>query len=59
MHSESACHHDRLTQVPVFTLANKQDLPGSLSVVELAMLFHPVQDAAEIARVLPVSAITE
>lgn len=56
---DSACNHDGLNTVPVFTFANKQDLPGALTVTDLAMHFHPVQDAAEIARVFPISAITE
>ena len=55
---DAACDHDGLAQVPVITFANKQDLPGSLTVSELAENFHPVTDAVEISRVFAVSAIT-
>jgi ADP-ribosylation factor related protein 1 len=54
---DSVINNDRLSRVPVITLANKQDLPGALSPGDLAMNFYPVQDAAERARVFAVSAI--
>jgi ADP-ribosylation factor related protein 1 len=54
---DSVRDNDILSRVPLLTIANKQDLPGALTPGDLAMNFYPVQDAAERARVFPVSAL--
>ena len=47
-----------LSNVPILTIANKQDLPGALSPPDLAKIFYPAQDVADRTRVFAVSAIS-
>eukprot|EP01039_Chlorochromonas_danica_P008889 gene8889-9808_t len=55
---EAICDHDSNTNTPIFIVANKQDLGGALLPADLAMNFYAIQDAADRARVFPVSAVT-
>ena len=55
---DSVCDHGGLRNVPVITIANKQDLPGALTPGDLAMNFYVVQDAADRTRVFAVNAIS-
>ncbi len=55
---DATCDHDSLAHVPIILLANKQDLPGALTIEDLSINFYPIQDAANRARVFPISAIS-
>lgn len=54
---DSVCDNDWLSDVPVITIANKQDLPGALTPGDLAINFYSVNDAADRTRVFAVNAI--
>jgi ADP-ribosylation factor related protein 1 len=54
---DAVCRHEGLTHVPVVIFANKQDLPSSLSLSDVAMTF---ENAAAVGptKIFPVSSIT-
>lgn len=54
---DSVCDNDWLSDVPVITIANKQDLAGALTPGDLAINFYAINDAAERKRVFAVNAI--
>ena len=57
---DAACDNESLSQVPIVTFANKQDLSGAQSSGDLAASFYPPTDnkALDGARVFGVSALT-
>lgn len=54
---DSVCDNDWLSDVPVITIANKQDLPGALTPGDLAINFYSICDAADRTRVFAVNAM--
>lgn len=54
---DAACDHDSLARVPIYTFANKRDLPGAQSASDLAVNFYS-QSKTEGSRIYAVSALT-
>lgn len=60
---DAVCDSDELSSVPIFTFANKQDLPGALSPGDLAVSFYQTDTESngtvtERPRVLGTSGVT-
>ena len=54
---DSVCDNDYLSNIPIITFANKQDLPNAVSVSDLALTFYSRHESGE-RNIFTMSAIT-
>ena len=54
---DSVCDNDNLSQIPIITFANKQDLPNAVTVNDLSLTFYARQENGD-RNIFPMSAIT-
>ena len=55
---DAACRNDYLSKVPVVIFANKQDLPGALSISDIAQQFEQFESGFSPTKIFPISSIT-